>query len=176
MKLKPEQLAENIGGRYGRPAQTRLERFWSYVDKEGPTQSHMDTPCWLWTASTSPMGYGSFWMGKETHSRAHRVSWFIRHQVDTELNILHHCDNPSCVNPDHLFAGTQQDNVDDMFAKGRGHKASGEEHGITTLTIPQVIVIRAYAQIISQSELAIMFGVARTTVNRIINRQSWAYI
>lgn len=86
-------------------------RFWSKVSK---TQS-----CWVWTASKNADGYGSFAISRVTH-RAHRVAWILTNgEIPDGLQVLHRCDNPSCVNPDHLFLGTVRDNSRDMITKGR---------------------------------------------------------
>lgn len=87
------------------------ERFWSFVEK---TDS-----CWLWTGAKHPKGYGIFHLRGRT-PRAHVLSWILHHgPVPRGLCVLHRCDNPPCVNPDHLFLGTPQDNTDDMTRKGR---------------------------------------------------------
>lgn len=93
------------------------ERFWSRVRKiEG---------CWLWTAAKLAKGYGVIrdGPGKGVLLLAHRLSWEI-HQgpIPGELRVLHLCDNTSCVNPAHLFLGTQADNIKDCVGKGRHHK------------------------------------------------------
>ena len=94
---------------------TAEERFWSYVNK--------GDGCWEWTASRSGKGYGVFFhlgfSGRRTS--AHRFSWELHNgPVPAGLHVLHHCDNPSCVRPDHLWLGTQSDNSKDMWNKGRG--------------------------------------------------------
>lgn len=84
------------------------------------------TGCWVWNACKDTKGYGLFQMGQRPTgsykaSAAHRVSWQIhKGEIPKGMNVLHKCDNPPCVNPDHLFLGTQQDNTNDMIKKGRG--------------------------------------------------------
>lgn len=90
------------------------ERFWSKVDKSGD--------CWVWIASTSSKGYGKFWF-RNWHWRAHRVSWILANgEIPEGMHILHECDNPPCVNPDHLTSGTQLDNMKDKVQKGRHYE------------------------------------------------------
>lgn len=105
------------------------QRFWSKVDKNGPIASHAPGlgQCWIWTGSTSE-GYGQINVGggDGRHDWAHRVSWEIHHgPIPDGLWVLHRCDNPSCVRPDHLFLGTVADNNRDMIAKGRHRSPSG---------------------------------------------------
>jgi hypothetical protein len=89
------------------------ERFWEKVDKSGD--------CWVWTASKQPAGYGKFVVTKGSSPvNAHRLSYELEvGPIPNGMQILHRCDNPSCVRPSHLFPGTQSDNMQDMRAKGR---------------------------------------------------------
>lgn len=88
-----------------------LARFWAKVDRSGE--------CWTWTACTNRHGYGQFGI-RRRHYLAHRVSYALAHgPFDTALYICHSCDNPPCVRPDHLFVGTQLDNMRDASGKGR---------------------------------------------------------
>lgn len=96
------------------------EKFWSRVDNDGPTMSHMDTNCWVITKGFTTNGYGRVpfcWEGR----RAHRYSYYLNvdENFDRSKDVCHRCDNPKCVRPSHLFLGTEKDNVQDMFRKGR---------------------------------------------------------
>ena len=78
-----------------------------------------ETGCWIWTGAKDRDGYGRFWIGGKT-KRAHRVSYeAFKGPIPGDLELLHSCDNPSCVNPEHLSAGTSKDNSQDMMRKGR---------------------------------------------------------
>lgn len=107
------------------------ERFWSKVDLKGPDD------CWEWQASKLPDGYGSFGVRSRVVDKAHRVSWVLKNgPIPDGMSVCHRCDNPPCVNPDHLFLGTQQDNMKDMVSKGRHglhvhpeRAASGDRNG-----------------------------------------------
>lgn len=95
-----------------------MKTFWDYVNK---TES-----CWLWTGRLSISGYGQFRQNKRFH-RAHRVAWEITNgAIPDGLCVCHKCDVRHCVNPEHLFIGTCQDNANDRVAKGRSHIPSKE--------------------------------------------------
>lgn len=93
---------------------TAVERFWANVDKRGPDD------CWLWTASRKPFGYGQMMIAGKM-KRAHRYSWELASgsPPDGGLSVCHSCDNPPCVNPKHLYLGTQGDNIREAERKGR---------------------------------------------------------
>ncbi|MBU2249315.1 MAG: HNH endonuclease [Gammaproteobacteria bacterium] len=94
-------------------SQDIYKRFWSKVKIGLPED------CWEWQANLG-RGYGMFWFGK-VPMVAHRISWMmLREPIPDEMNVLHKCDNRKCVNPNHLFIGTQSDNFRDMLEKGRG--------------------------------------------------------
>lgn len=94
-------------------------RFWAKVDTNGPTMPHMESPCWIWQASKNS-GYGTFNLGNK-QTPAHRCAWFFvfGELLSSEIILLHQCDNPPCVNPEHLSTGTHLDNMQDMAKKGR---------------------------------------------------------
>ena len=96
-------------------------RFWPKVNKDGPIHPKLKTRCWVWTAGVSRFGYGELAIGGGKKIRAHRFAWVLSHgPVPNGLFVLHRCDNPPCVNPEHLWLGTRVDNIADMVAKGRG--------------------------------------------------------
>lgn len=105
--------------------QKDIERFSSFVDTEGPIPSHCPEigPCWLWKGPLSRYGYGRFTGGPKGGRRrmpAHRVSCAVQHGgLIDNLCACHKCDNPACVRPDHLFPGTDHDNIKDMVSKKR---------------------------------------------------------
>ncbi len=117
-----------------------------------------------------------------TPELAHRVSWRLAYgEIPAGLVLCHKCDNPSCVNPAHLFAGTQRDNINDMLAKRRSSKGKsfekrrGENHGMAKLTRAQVDEIRALyaAGGVLHRELAVRFGVDRSTIGLITRGEHW---
>lgn len=146
------------------------ERFWSKVRRgEG---------CWTWLASTSPRGYGNIrWRGRK--HRANRIAWELeRGPVPEGMFVCHSCDNPSCVNPDHLFLGTAKDNAQDRTQKGRNRSCRGETHGMVKLTSQQVLEIRQRwaAGPPNQRLLAQEYGVCRPLISMIVHRRIWAHI
>lgn len=104
----------------GRPKKGVMGRFWAKVDKtpgNGPSGD-----CWHWTARVDGRGYGEMKVFG-VYRKAHRLALFGVAERNESLFACHHCDNPRCVRPDHLFPGTALDNVRDMIAKGRGRRA-----------------------------------------------------
>jgi hypothetical protein len=103
---------------------------------------------------------------------AHRLAYALTFPGwDSKQKVLHRCDNPPCVNPAHLFIGSQADNVADMIAKGRAHDCRGEGGGNVKLTAQQVIAIRA--EPLLQRQIAVKYGIERSVVSRIRARRLW---
>lgn len=114
------------------------DRFWEKVDKNGPVPAHRPElgPCWVWTAGRSH-GYGLIYVDRSGKTRAHRVSFFLKHGRWPQPCGLHRCDNRLCVRPSHIFEGTKADNVRDMDAKGRRGTFGlvGERHHVRPLLL-----------------------------------------
>lgn len=142
------------------------DRFWKKVNKtEG---------CWLWTGGKNADGYGIVCVAS-TREAAHRVSWKLHNgPIPEGRHVLHHCDNPPCVRPDHLFLGDQVANVADMMAKGRGLKSRGEQQANAKLTEQAVRDIRDSS--LSQRALARKYGVKHKAIGCIKRRETWTHV
>ncbi len=139
------------------------QRFWARVKKGA------DDECWIWTATRARGGYGVFSVDND-RVLAHR--WSYEHAtgpIPLGWCILHSCDVPACVNPAHLRAGTEAENVADKISRRR-HQY-GEHHPNARLTFAQVGEIRASTE--SQASLARRFGVSKNTINNIFRGRSW---
>src|SRR5690242_9837351 len=120
-----------------RSASTVAERFWAKAMPE-PMSG-----CWLWLGAESSDGYGTFYLDGRTE-RAHRVALRLTgREVPVDRVVCHRCDNRICVNPEHLFVGTQLENVQDCKRKGRTHKPRGEANGRAKLSDAHVVALRA---------------------------------
>jgi hypothetical protein len=142
------------------------KRFWSKVRK--------GSSCWEWIACKDDKGYGRFYKdGKQTF--AHRtVLELSGQQVPNDKFVCHQCDNPGCVNPDHLFVGTCADNLRDMAEKGRS--TIGEKNPRAKLCETDVLLIRDLESSISRRSIADWFDVAVPTVYAIHKRTIWTHI
>lgn len=135
--------------------------------------------CWLWSAGEKIKGggYGAFgYKGKV--ARAHRVSYeLFCAEIPIGLFVLHKCDNPCCVNPDHLFLGTHQDNMDDRERKNRNKLPfqDGEKNHQAKLTEDDVRKIRSMSEM-RHEDIAKIFNVQRRQISRIIERKRWAHV
>ncbi|CAN7358634.1 HNH endonuclease signature motif containing protein [Paenibacillus sp. LjRoot56] len=148
------------------------ERFRKRVDSTGD--------CWLWTGGFYTTGYGSYFHdGKKL--KAHRYAWsFFNGPITDGLFVCHRCDVRNCVNPEHLFLGTQKDNIKDMYAKNRGNKPSGENHFKAKLDWEKVKEIRDSYKWFScdNSSFALgkKYGVAPNHIMQIVNNKAWKVV
>ena len=129
--------------------------------------------CWVWMAAADAYGYGKIGIATGRSARAHRISWRLHNgPIPNHLYVLHRCDNPCCVNPSHLYLGTQADNMADMVSKGRSSRhgaPSGEKNGMAKLTDIQVERIRLLNGALTQREISKQFGVSQGHVSEIMN-------
>lgn len=174
---------ETSRGRYGSISTTRSNapllhhRFWRKVHK---TQT-----CWIWIGGRRSNGYGVFTVDGRRES-AHRIAWELTHKtrIVSKLRACHHCDNPECVRPSHIFIGTDRDNALDMVRKGRGNWTTkpetvlrGERNGQAKLTAVQVHkILKAYAQGARQVDLAALFHISQARVSKIVRGEAWTHL
>lgn len=175
------------------------DRFWTKVKKT--------SSCWPWTAALNPSGYGMLSGGrkKDAPLRAHRISWIIHMgQIPNGMHVLHRCDNRRCVNPSHLFLGSNLDNVRDMVKKERNAKGvkhsetmkrfaargdkngtkthpekilKGESHFAAILTNGKIIQIRSMRRAgLKLKHIGDIFGVAKSTICCICKRRRWKHV
>lgn len=155
------------------------KRFWNKVNKD--TKSG----CWEWTAGQFPFGYGAIWINEIGNNElAHRYSWKLHNgEIPDGMFICHHCDNPKCVNPDHLFLGTADDNIKDAAKKNRTNKPKGEAHPKHKLTKGQVKLIKKeYNEIpygykkdykISKAK---EYGVTYWAISDVVYNRRWTHV
>jgi len=126
--------------------------------------------CWMWTASCDRDGYGHLMVAGRLRV-AHRLSWELhRGPIPDGRQVCHTCDTPACVNPDHLFLGTQRDNMRDCVAKGRMPR-KGEDNNASKLTEVDVSAIRADPRL--QREIAVDYGVTQPHISAIKRKENW---
>jgi len=142
-----------------------LERFWSFVDQSAQ--------CWLWIGYCDDDGYGRFGIGGQV-ALAHRLSYVLAgNTLAPGDRVLHSCDTPACVRPDHLWSGTQRANIEDCIRKGRRARQSGDRNGRAVLTWALVTDIRSLGESLPQGKIAIRYGVSRTLVGAILRNEIW---
>jgi hypothetical protein len=182
-----------------RPAE---DRFFAKVDKNGPIPEHCPElgPCWIWTGALSHNGYGFFKVHPKM-LKAHRWSYeYHVGPIPDGLLVCHECDNPQCVNPAHLYTGTQKNNLADMTERGRApdhavnahfldkgravlaehpeRRARGEGHGKAKLIADDVREIRALAKArtLTRAQIAARFSVSEICVYMILNGRTWRHV
>lgn len=152
-----------------RPLPSAEGRFWAKVDRREPDE------CWPWLGAAFN-GYGRFWVDGHIE-QAHRYALALNlgRSVDADKYVCHRCDNPPCVNPAHLYEGTDQDNVDDMT--GQCRQAWGMRNGRRTLTDQDVLSIRSQATAgASYGGLARMYAVDPSTISRVVAGKRWGLL
>lgn len=131
--------------------------------------------CWLWIGNKNIFGYGVFFKDGKNR-RAHRISYELyKGQIPDNLLVCHKCDVRNCVNPDHLFLGTAQENIQDAYAKGKFKDHCGEKSHYHKLDANKVKLIRELyiPNVFPMSKLAEMFSVNHTSIHNIISYKTW---
>lgn len=160
-----------------------MDRFWSKVEIRNIDE------CWLWQASKTNAGYGQFWCD-DSLQLAHRISWKIHYgEIPIGMLVCHKCDTPSCVNPNHLWLGTSNDNMQDKMKKNRGKWATGiqsgaythpekrphgDSHGKTKLSSNDIQEIRTkhMNENLSAKELSDIYNISYVQMWRILHNNS----
>ena len=148
----------------------QILRFRRKVNKNGPmpaAYTGLKTRCHIWTGACSH-GYGCAWFNGRLE-RAHRLAYILKYGSIGSLYVLHHCDTPACVNPDHLFIGLQKDNAKDRQMKGRG---KGGRKSRLDAELGSEIRLRYENEHISQLQLGIEYGVSRSWIGQICRKES----
>lgn len=173
--MKLEDLEKSYSGRpevQKRHVERFVERFHSNVDRSGGPDA-----CWEWKLGTNDKGYGHLNAGGRM-LKTHRVAYLLEYgEVDDDLKVCHTCDNPPCCRPDHLFQGTQADNVQDAIQKERRFSPCGEDVHSARFTEADIYDIRRRGDA-GESNAAIGrdYGTIRQTIGRIVRRESWAWL
>jgi hypothetical protein len=157
------------------PTPDLQRRFWAKVNK-------IPDECWMWTSAVTGTGrcYGVFRINGLTY-RANRVAWMLtRGPIPDGWGVLHTCDNPWCVNPDHLFIGTQKINMEDKKGKGRTHHLFGEDSGRHKLKEKEVlwarrVYIPRHPEFGARA-LARRFKVSHTAMEHALHGVNWPYL
>lgn len=167
------------------PSIQHVPKFCSYACRSIPTMVRFlrtgwtvkDNGCWEWNGSRTPKNYG-YVSGPTKSFIASRLSWeHHKGPIPLGLYALHKCDNPPCVNPEHLFLGTKADNNKDMFAKGRNADFRGEKHPGVKLTELEVLEIRRDSRGYQTDEiLARKYSVAKATISAVRRGIIWRHV
>lgn len=158
--MTPESLTTEI-----------IQRFWGYVKKS--------EECWEWQGHRDKDGYGKMRVGRRQLARSNRIAWMVNFgKIPKDLFVLHRCDNPPCVRPDHLFLGTARDNVIDKITKGRNRPQMGEARHNAKLTSEMVTqIVKEYCpRVMTQKMLAEKYGVSQGTISHILRGGHWKHI
>lgn len=167
-------MGENTGIEW---TQVHAKRFWSSIRKSDQ--------CWEWTAGrfSGGMRYGQFRVGKKK-VKAHRFSWLMHFgEIPEGMRVLHKCDNPICVRPDHFFLGTDRDNIADCVAKGRSRNGSaehrelwtGERNAAAKITANVAAEIRETRRrsTLTLKQIGARYGLCQSQVRNIVTGRSW---
>lgn len=157
-------------GEAGRHAKTRTgcdqeKRFWGRIKKTDG--------CWLWQGAVNTTGYGMTTWDKAKNTVAHRLAWkLLRGPIPAGLRALHKCDTPRCCNPDHIFLGTQAENMADCRAKGRFASLSSPQ--MDEQRVREIRRLRAAG--VKTIDLSKRFGISPSCISAIVTRRTWGQV
>lgn len=151
-----------------RPVYSIEERLWAKTQKS-------DT-CWVWIGAHLISGYGHMTINKKRVT-VHRLSWEVHNgPIPIGMEILHRCDNPPCIRPDHLFIGTNQDNVDDMVSKKRHTYGDRNGHAVFTDDQAREILYLLRTKQATGRQIAQQYGVDETTISKMRLGITWKHL
>lgn len=150
---------------------TSTASFWSKVERS------QSDDCWEWQGGSITSGYGVHYANGERFY-AHRLAWQLAYNSEPDEVVMHLCDNPSCVNPEHLASATQSDNIQDCAQKGRDNSVHGEAHNRSKLTRKDVAEIRRRYENHDPTMrlLAKQYGVTASNIADIVNYNTWKQV
>lgn len=154
------------------------DRFSLYVDKHGPIPSNILCVgnCWIWCGNTR-RGRGCIGVGKNKNKSAPRVSWEMKYgDIPEGMCVCHQCDNPLCVRPEHLFLGTQAENVADKVAKGRQGRGEKARSAVFSDNDVRSIRLEYIPKKMGYKRLAKKYGVQPATIRNIIIGKTWKHL
>lgn len=172
----PTRLARVTNSKRGHVAGEPVRFLVGHNNRTSPIVYVVDekTGCWDWMLHKDQTGYARMYFRGRTR-KASRAYWTMAFgEIPSGLHVLHKCDNRACVNPDHLFLGTNDDNMADMVAKGR--QCRGSKNGVAKLTEEDVAIIRSRATTETYRSVAADFGVCAASICLIVQRKTWKHV
>jgi hypothetical protein len=171
-----KRIEFTLKNKFGGSERLSIEKYHEISKKRFLDRIQNKNGCWIWCGYVAKHGYGVTSYRSKT-MLAHRLSWILfRGELEKDIDICHHCDNPKCVNPDHLFSGTAKDNVIDCFNKKRkSHK--GENHPgakISEIDVMEIFQLRRIGW--THQKLADRFKIKQGTVSNILHRRLWKHV
>jgi hypothetical protein len=169
---------DSLNVRQGFWKKANNEQKWQHIKNQFEKFIIKKDGCWGWKKALDKSGYARISMGRSKIILGHRASWIIHNGlIPDDIFVCHHCDNPGCTNPEHLFLGTPKDNVQDCLNKKRRTASSGLNHYNVKLTEDQVREIKKLLkEKVSQSKLGKKFNVSPSTIQNIADGKTWKHI
>lgn len=153
-----------------------MKRFWNKVNKNSGhfgIDGTYPTECHEWTGSLNRTGYGQFKLNNKVH-RAHRVAFYLKNNKWPSKHLCHDCDNPACIRLDHMFEGSNKDNMVDKEKKGRGNHPNGQDTSFALFTDEEIILLRELYEVgFSGKRIARVLGIHAPPLYAILNGRTY---